>query len=152
MIRYALVCDNAHGFESWFRDGSAYDDQIGRGLIACPVCGSDKIGKAMMAPGLARRDRVGARIEPAAGSEPEPVALMSPEQVEMRTKIRELRAMLTQNSDYVGEKFADEARKMHFGEIDHRAIHGEANREEVRALLDDGVEVVPIPGLPEERN
>jgi hypothetical protein len=153
VIRFTLVCEAAHSFESWFRDGAAYDEQRERGLLTCPACGSLKVEKAIMAPQVARKDREAAPREPASeASAPAPVALLTPEQTQLRTKLRELRELMTQNSDNVGDKFAQEARRMHFGEIEHRAIHGEANHEEVSALLEDGVEVMPLPGLPEDRN
>ena len=152
MIRFALACEAAHSFESWFRDGAAYDTQRERGLLTCPVCGSAKVEKAIMAPQVARKDREAAPPPVNDPAPPAPVALLTPEQALVRTKLRELRELMTQNSDNVGDKFAEEARRMHFGETEHRAIHGEANREEVSALLEDGVEVMPLPGLPEERN
>ena len=151
MIRYSLACEAAHSFESWFRDGAAYDEQRERGLLTCPVCGSIKVEKAIMAPQVARKDREAAPPTSEAAT-PAPVALLTPEQTQLRAKLRELRELMTQNSDNVGDKFAQEARRMHFGEIEHRPIHGEANREEVSALLDDGIEVMPLPGLPEDRN
>jgi len=151
VIRFSLACEAAQSFESWFRDGAAYDEQQERGLLTCPVCGSSKVEKAIMAPQIARKDREAAP-PPNDASSPAPVALLTPEQTQLRAKLRELRELMTQNSDNVGDKFAQEARRMHFGEIEHRQIHGEANREEVSALLDDGVEVMPLPGLPEDRN
>ncbi len=147
MIRFTLACDKGHDFESWFRDNASYEDQAARGLLSCPVCQSANIGKAVMAPQVARKDRGAGAPAPEASH-----ALVSPEAAELRQRIRELRAALTRDSDYVGEKFADEARKMHFGEIDRRTIHGEADGEAVRGLLEDGVEILPIPGLPEDRN
>ena len=148
MIRFSLVCDQGHAFESWFRDGSSFDDQAERGLLSCPHCASVKIDKAIMAPQVARKDRELAPSAPA----PQPVALMSPEEQALRAKVRELRAMLTEKSDYVGERFANEARAMHDGEIEHRAIHGEASGEDVRSLIEDGVDILPLPMLPDERN
>jgi len=155
VIRFALVCESAHTFESWFRDGEAFDEQRERGLLSCPVCQSTTIDKAIMAPQVARKDR-GALPPPNAETppavEPAPVALMTPEQAELRSRLKELRDLMLRNSDNVGTKFAEEARRMHFGEVEHRAIHGEADREQVVALLEDGIEVMPLPGLPDERN
>ena len=122
MIRFSLVCEHGHAFESWFRDGDSYDIQAERDLLSCPHCGSAKVDKAIMAPQVARKDREAAPPIPA----PQPVALISPQEQALRAKIRELRTMLTEKSDYVGDRFAAEARKMHDGELDHRAIHGEA--------------------------
>jgi hypothetical protein len=127
MIRYILVCERQHDFESWFANSAAYDKQAKRGLVACPICGSSKVEKAIMAPRLARSDK---RIDvppaapaaplPAAVDTPAPVAMVSPQERELRSKLRELRDHLTKNAENVGRKFPDEARKMHYGEIEHR--------------------------------
>lgn len=147
MIRFSLSCDQGHTFESWFRDGDSYDEQAERGLLSCAHCASTKVTKAIMAPQVARKDR---EIAPAAA--PQPVALMSPEEQALRAKVRELRAMLVEKSEYVGDNFATEARKMHEGDIEHRPIYGEAKNEEVRSLIEDGVDILPLPVLPDERN
>lgn len=155
MIRYTLACDEGHDFESWFRDAAACDEQAERGLLTCPSCGSTKVGKAIMAPQVARKDRPPARPEavPAPRAEGEqPVALVSPQEVELREKLRALRAHLTENAADVGKRFAEEARKMHFGETEHRSIYGEATPEDARSLIEDGVEFYPLPAVPDERN
>jgi hypothetical protein len=155
MIRYALVCEAGHGFESWFRSSADYDRQRARTLVTCPTCGSTAVEKQIMAPQLARKDRSDARQpedkKPAA-DEKTTVAMMSPQEVELRKKLRELREHLTKNADYVGEKFPELARQMHFEEIDRRSIYGEAKPDEVRSLLEEGIEVQPLPVLPEDRN
>ena len=151
MIRYALTCDKRHGFESWFKSSTAYDNQVARGLLVCPVCGSAKVEKAMMAPTVARHERRPAP-RPAAAEDKSPVALISEHERELRSKLKELRDHLIKNADYVGPQFADEARKMHYGEIEHRSIYGEASPEEATSLLDDGIEFHPLPHLPNERN
>lgn len=156
MIRFSLVCDQGHEFESWFRDSAAYDDQAEHGLLSCVHCASTKIGKAIMAPQVARKDRESGnpdtKIRENLPALPQPVALTSPEEQALRTKVRELHAMLTAKSDYVGDKFAAEARKMHDGEIEHRTIHGEATGDDVRSLLEDGIDILPLPMLPDDRN
>ena len=154
MIRYALTCDKRHGFESWFKSSTAYDDQVTRGLLVCPVCGSTKVEKAMMAPTVAKRQRrAPAAPAPAPAAEDKsPVALLSQPERELRSKLKELRDQLIKNADYVGPRFAEEARKMHYGEIEHRSIYGEASAEEATSLLDDGIEFHPLPHLPNERN
>jgi hypothetical protein len=156
MIRYALSCNKGHGFESWFPNSAAYDKQIKRGLVACPACGSIKIEKAIMAPRLGHADTRGTSPEPTAASPtPEtsaPVAMMSPQEVELRGKLRELRDHLTKNADNVGRSFPEQARKMHYGEIEHRSIYGEASPDEAKSLLEEGVEFHPLPTLPDERN
>jgi hypothetical protein len=157
MIRYALVCDQQHDFESWFRNSEAYDQQARRGLVTCPACGSAKVEKALMAPQVARKDKSSAAASapveaPAAAGAPAPVAMMSPQEREFRTKLRELREHLTRTADYVGPKFSDEARKMHYGETEHRSIYGEASAEQAKELYEEGIEFHPLPVLPDERN
>ena len=151
MIRYSLACAAGHEFDSWFRSSADYDGQLAKALVACPACGSTAIEKRIMAPALARTDKRPARED----KTPEnlaPVAMMSPEQKEFRKKLRELREHVTKNADYVGEQFPELARQMHHEEVDKRSIYGEAKPAEVRSLLEEGVEVQPLPILPEERN
>jgi hypothetical protein len=159
MIRYALVCEKGHAFDSWFQDSSAYDKQLKRKLVTCPHCGSAKVEKAIMAPRLAgSRKRAAPAGPPVAAPTPEPaqekapVAMISPQEQELRSKLKELRDHLTKNADPVGAKFPEEARKMHYGEIEHRSIYGEASPEEARRLAEEGIEFHPLPILPDERN
>lgn len=159
MIRYALACDRGHAFESWFANSAAYDKQVKRGLVTCPACGSPKVEKAIMAPQLARKDRDRSEPRPieapaatAAAEDKTPVAMMSPQEVEFRSKLKELRDHLVKNADNVGQKFPEEARKMHYGEIEHRSIYGEASPDDAKALLEEGIEFHPLPRLPDERN
>jgi hypothetical protein len=155
MIRYDLRCDKGHGFESWFQNFSAYDSQIRRKLVNCPECGSIKVEKAIMAPRISKGGKSGmpAATEPAAVSDAETTPLMmAPQEAELRAKLKELRDHVTRNADNVGEKFPNEARKMHYGDIEHRPIYGEASPDEARALMDEGVEVMPLPVLPGDRN
>jgi hypothetical protein len=161
MIRYALVCRDGHQFESWFQDSAAYDKQAKRGLVTCPQCGSAKVEKAIMAPRLsatAKKRRASMEAPatttdaPAAAPAPAPVAMISPQEQEIRAKLKELRDHLTKNADNVGAKFPEEARKMHYGEIEHRSIYGVATPEEAKELSDEGIEFHPLPTLPDERN
>jgi hypothetical protein len=166
MIRYALACSKGHTFESWFQNSAAYDKQAKRGLVECPVCGDTKVEKALMAPTLAgtkKRARPAAPMvaneaAPAAGAAPAategpgPVAMVSPEEREFRAKLKELRDHLTKNADNVGRKFPEEARKMHYGETEHRSIYGEASPQEAKELHEEGIEFHPLPALPDERN
>lgn len=159
MILYNLVCDKRHEFESWFPSSAAYDKQAKRGLVSCPQCGSAKVEKAIMAPRLARKDKstpIVAPVEESAAPAPEtpptPVAMMSPQEKEFRTKLKELRDHLTSNADNVGKKFPEEARKMHYGETEHRSIYGEASAEDAKELREEGIEFHPLPVLPDERN
>ena len=161
MIRYALRCARGHDFESWFQSSSAYDSQHKRKLIACPSCDSTQVDKAIMAPSVSsskRKAKNAAISEAPAVDAPAPKAeqsetlVMSPQERELVAKLRELRDHVVKNADNVGKKFPDEARKMHYGDIAHRAIYGEATTEEARDLIDEGVEVAPLPVLPGDRN
>jgi hypothetical protein len=163
MIRYSLVCDKGHDFESWFADSAAYDKQAKRKQVACPHCGSAKVEKAIMAPRLATSKKgqasaIGAPIaapppaESPAAAAPAPVAMISPQERELRTKLKELRDHLTKNADNVGAKFPEQARKMHYGEIEHRSILGEATPDDAKALAEEGIEFHPLPILPDDRN
>jgi hypothetical protein len=159
MIRYTLACNKGHQFESWFADSGAYDRQAKRKLVTCPQCGSAKVDKTIMAPQIAtskKRAKTAAMapIEaPApATAENTPVAMISPQEQEFRSKLKELREHLTKNSDNVGAKFPEEARKMHYGEIEHRSIYGEATPQDAKGMLDEGIEFHPLPILPDERN
>jgi hypothetical protein len=156
MIHYALICEQGHNFESWFQDSTAFDKQAKHGLVSCPHCGSAKVDKAIMAPRLAssRKRPVPAEVEAPALPAPEkaPVAMISPAETEFRAKLKELRAHLTQNADNVGQKFPEEARKMHYGEIQHRSIYGEASPKDAKDLAEEGIEFHPLPILPDERN
>lgn len=152
MIRYNLRCDRGHQFESWFQSSAAYDSQERRKLINCPSCGSAKVEKAIMAPQIARKKGKDAAPEPAAPAETSAMPLMLAQERELRTKLKELRDHIVKTADDVGDKFPNEARKMHYGEIEHRPIYGEASPSEARALVEEGVEVSPLPVLPEDRN
>jgi hypothetical protein len=161
MIRYALVCERKHNFEIWFNSSADYDKQRKRGLVTCPACDSKKVEKAIMAPAIARSGRkrsepieapTPAAIEAPATPPSENVAMMSPQEQELRTKLKELRDHLVSNADNVGKKFPEEARKMHYGETEHRSIYGEASPEEAKDLHDEGIEFHPLPILPGERN
>jgi hypothetical protein len=151
MIRYSLRCETGHEFESWFQDSGSFDKQVKRKLVACPVCDSVKVEKAIMAPRIARKR--GEKRAPALPNEtaaPTPM-VMSPEN-ELRAKLRELRDFVKSNAEDVGQSFPTEARKMHYGEIKHRPIYGEATADDAKSLVDEGVDVMPLPVLPEDRN
>jgi hypothetical protein len=173
MIRYTLVCNKRHEFESWFASSAAYDKQAKRGLVACPLCGSAKVEKALMTPRLARTDTSAAQTEaalptppaaptpvaagavppaPAATGAATPVAMISPQEQEFRRKLKDLRDHLVSNAENVGPRFPEEARKMHYGETDHRSIYGIASPQEAKELHEEGIEFSPLPVLPDERN
>jgi hypothetical protein len=160
MIRYSLRCERDHSFESWFQSSSAYETQVRRKLVTCPVCGSASIDKAIMAPQIVSkrgRDIAPPASEPAAAqpaevATPASTPLLMAQERELRAKIKELRDHIVKNADNVGERFPSEARKMHYGDVEHRPIYGEASPDEARALIEEGVEVSPLPVLPEDRN
>ncbi len=153
MIRYALSCHKGHGFDSWFPDSSAYDKQAKRGLVTCPHCGSAKVEKAIMAPRLAgKRGKAEAPTASPAVQANQPVAMMSPQEQEFRAKLKELREHIVKNADDVGQKFPEEARKMHYGESEHRPIYGVASPDDAKSLAEEGIEFMPVPILPDDRN
>jgi hypothetical protein len=168
MIKYALRCERDHEFESWFKNSAAYDSQRKRGLIACPACGSAKVEKAIMAPRLGRSESADAAPLPAAAAPPPApslpvpmpfappgkgtVAIMSPQERELRKKLKELREHIVKNADYVGPRFPEQARKIHYGETEHRSIYGEASPEEAKELHEEGIAFHPLPILPDEYN
>ncbi len=156
MIRYTLRCDRGHAFESWFQSSAAYESQEKRKLVNCPACGSAKVERAIMAPQIvSKKDRENPVPAPAAATDvtaPSSTPLMMAQERELRAKLKELRDHIVKNADNVGEQFPNEARKMHYGDIEHRPIYGEASPDEARALIDEGVEVSPLPVLPDDRN
>ncbi len=156
MIRYTLSCSNDHRFEAWFRSGDDFDDLQARGFLACPSCGDAAVRKALMAPAVvpaeAREQRMPAPRPAASPSGPVPAALPGPAPAEVIEKLRELKAALLAASEDVGAGFVEEARRIHYGEAPARAVHGQASLEDARALVEEGVEILPLPVLPEERN
>jgi hypothetical protein len=156
MIRYTLRCESGHAFESWFQSSSAYEAQEKRKLVNCPSCGSAKVERAIMAPQIvSKRGQEDAQPAPVATTDvtaPASTPLMMAQERELRAKIKELRDHIVKNADNVGERFPNEARKMHYGDIEHRPIYGEATPDEARSLIEEGVEVSPLPVLPDDRN
>lgn len=154
MIRYTLRCARGHGFESWFQNSGAYDSQRRRKLITCPVCDSAEVEKALMAPQVGRSSRRREEAPaPQAEAQVQPQApLMTGEAGELRAKLRELRDFVKNNADDVGERFPAEARKMHYGDIEHRAIYGKASSHEARELVEEGIDITPLPPLPDDTN
>ncbi|MBX3597408.1 MAG: DUF1178 family protein [Rhizobiaceae bacterium] len=141
MIRFSLVCEKAHEFEGWFRSNDDFEKQSKRGFVDCPHCGSTRVEKALMAPAVSTSRKQ------------EKLALAMGEQ--QRRAMAELKAFAERvkaDADYVGDKFAEEARKIHFGETDPRGIYGEATLDEVRSLAEDGVDFLPLPVVPDDRN
>lgn len=142
MIRFSLRCDQDHEFDGWFRNNEDFDAQKERHLVACPACGSVNVEKALMAPAVST-----------SGNEGRQVALaMSEEQKKAVAQLKELSKKVREGADYVGPKFAEEARKIHFGETQARGIYGEATKEEAKGLAEDGVSFMPLPVFPEDQN
>lgn len=138
MIKYALQCAHSHEFEGWFSASGDYDDQHARGLIECPVCGSGEIAKQIMSPAVA-----GTKARDTGLPTP------TPQMREMvMTAMGEVRRHVEDNFDYVGDTFAKEARAIHEGKSEERGIYGEASPKEVKALVEDGVKVAPLPAKP----
>ena len=142
MIRFSLHCDNAHEFDAWFRSNEDFDGQKKSGLLSCPVCHSTSIEKQLMAPAVStarkREQQVGLGLEA--------------EQQKMLSALREVTKKVRKEAEYVGDRFAEEARRIHFKEVEERAIYGEASVKEVSSLVEDGIPVVPLPSLPEDEN
>jgi hypothetical protein len=150
VIKYQLQCDADHPFEGWFQSGDAFDTQKKRGLVECPVCGSSKVDRAIMAPAVARTDRV-EPITSLAARDPDWInveqgmEIMSSEERELRERLAELRQELIKDADDVGTDFAEEARRMHYGEKESRQIYGKTSLEEARELVEDGISILPLP-------
>lgn len=157
MIHYTLTCEADHAFEGWFRSSSDFDTQAANGLVTCPVCGSASVSRGLMAPnvrsGRAKEAREeDAKRQAAPQAQTQTMMMPDPAQKMMLQALREIRKKVTENATYVGDKFAEEARKMHNGETEHRGIYGEATAEEARDLSDEGIEFQPLPILPDDRN
>ena len=153
MIRYQLQCDNDHHFESWFQNSEAFDKLAKRKQVACPECGSTKVSKAIMAPNVGVKGNKKSSVPaPAAQS----TAVTDPAAAEAREQVmaamRHLRKVVEQNAEYVGPRFAEEARKIHYKESEEKGIYGEASPKEVKELADEGIECHPLPVLPEDQN
>lgn len=142
MIKFSLICDKGHDFEAWFRDSGDFETQKERGFLECPSCGTSNVSKALMAPNVANARKR------------EEVAVANGDALkrEMMARLQEMARAVKKEGEYVGERFPEEARKIHYGEADARGIYGKATPDEVSSLIDEGVEVLPLPDLPEELN
>ncbi|WP_163272898.1 DUF1178 family protein [Chelativorans alearense] len=141
MIRFELTCEKEHAFDAWFRNGEDFEAQKSRKLVSCPHCGSHEVEKALMAPAVSKGTK-----------KPQMALGMTEEQKKALAQLKALSEKVRENADYVGGKFAEEARKIHFGEVEARGIYGEATPEEAKGLAEDGVEFMPLPVFPEDRN
>ena len=149
MIHYNLRCDEGHEFDSWFNSSAGFDKQAKRGLLECPHCGSAKVERALMTPSVPRKGRITADPTPPAAEKPAPHAVI-PDHVpaHIRAMLQKLRDEVEKNCDYVGADFAEEARRIHKGEVDPHGIYGETTPEEAEALAEEGIEVAGIPWVP----
>ena len=158
MIRYRLVCERAHEFDSWFRNLDAFERASAAGELVCPVCGSGNVEKTLMAPAVATgqkrsRAEAPADAEPAASTMAQSWGNTMPAMpAEMLETLRRIKRDVVENADYVGSRFAEEARRIHYKETKARGIYGEATQEDARGLLEEGIEFYPLPTLPDERN
>ncbi len=147
MIKFSLRCDEGHEFEAWFRDSASFEGQRASKEVTCPVCRSAHVEKALMAPGLGAvsvgKDRK---------KESNQVFQPSDDKAQVKSLIQKLRRHVEENADYVGDKFAEEARRIHFNEAESRGIYGEATAEEAFSLNEEGIEILPLPILPEDQN
>ena len=147
MIHYDLICDKGHAFDGWFRNSAAYDEQAGGGLVSCTQCGSINVEKQLMAPGIpakSNRKNDSATKMVAAPADPRLAELMN--------MMREMRKHVEENAEYVGDRFADEARKIHYEESEQRGIYGKTTADEAKALVEEGITVHALPRLPEDGN
>lgn len=165
MIRYRLLCERDHGFESWFRDSGAFEQLAAMGQVTCPICGSTSVHKALMAPSVVTRQTGSPPIpapddiaapSPSKATPPDdgqrPVALMDERAQQLRAMMREVHRRVTETADNVGRAFAAEARAIHEGDAPARSIYGQASREEVASLIEDGVALLPLPVLPDDHH
>jgi len=180
VIQYSLICENRHKFVAWFKSAIVFDQQVANDIVTCPVCATSQVNKALMAPSVtrARHKHYRQDVENAAGSSAADPARQSvspsqnnqdqnnqhhdqakislsaghPDQAKLARALRTLHDQIVSQADYVGDKFASEARKIHDCEVEPHGIYGEATAEEAASLLEDGIEFMPLPSLPEEQN
>ncbi|TRD12578.1 DUF1178 family protein [Erythrobacter insulae] len=152
MIVYDLHCANGHGFEGWFGSSSDFEDQKGRGLVTCPDCGSDQVGKAPMAPAVGAKGNTRSDMAAAVPSGPATASANPVSNIPMPAEVQKAMQALAKaqeqalkKSTWVGDKFADQSREMHYGERDEAPIHGQATLEEAKSLVEEGVPIAPLP-------
>jgi len=133
MIRYQLTCKKEHSFEGWFRDSAAYDQQAKKNLVSCPVCGSTKVAKAPMAPAVSKKSELAEAAQKAK---------------QVKEFVLNLRKQVEENAEYVGDRFPNEARAIHYGDAEERQIYGEATIKDAHELIEEGIPVAPLPSVP----
>jgi hypothetical protein len=142
LIRYSLSCEKAHEFEGWFAGSADFDQQVERGLVSCPVCNSLQVTKALMAPS----------VSTARKQDEMRTLAMDTAQKAVLAKVKETLAEIRANTEDVGERFPEEARKIHYGEADQRGIIGQATLQEAKALVEEGIDIAPLPVIPDDVN
>jgi hypothetical protein len=152
MIKFALLCARGHEFQSWFQSSEAFDTQVKSGLVLCPLCQVTEVTKAIMAPAIASRGEAKCAKPPAQPQSQTKVALLDRRDLKSRAMIDAFRRRILAETDDVGTRFAEEARKIHNGLVPERAIHGLASIGDARALIEEGVPVLPVPPSPDEYN
>jgi hypothetical protein len=152
MIKFALLCARGHEFQSWFQSSEAFDTQVESGLVLCPLCQVTEVTKAIMAPAIASRCEAARAQPPAQAQSQTKVALLDRHDLKSRAVIDAFRRRIFAEADDVGSRFAEEARNIHSGLVPERAIHGQASIGDARALIEDGVPVLPVPPSPDEYN
>ena len=152
MIKFALRCARGHEFESWFQSGEAFEMQSRAGGVLCPLCQATEVTKAIMAPAITSRTVVERTKLPAPAEAPSNVALLDPRDLEARAMLIALRKRIFAETENVGMRFVEEARKIYDGAVEERPIHGQANFDEARALIEEGIDILPIPPVPDEYN
>lgn len=166
MIHYALQCDHGHAFDGWFASSDAFETQRTGGALDCPVCGSAEISRALMAPAVrtratdaatkdepaGRSNAAAPRTEVSSGAKATHAAVSDTERQQFIEAMRALRDAVVENGTDVGTDFPEEARRIHYGEAEPRGIYGKAGADEARALIEEGIKVLPLPALPEDHN
>lgn len=143
MIKFSLICDREHEFEIWFGSSDEYDKQKKRKLLSCPSCSSSRIEKALMRPSVSTARKKDQMMQ---------ISNVQKAQKELMEKVRQLRDEVVKNGENVGQRFPEEARKIHYGEAEARGIFGSASVEDAKELIDEGIEVMPLPVLPDDQN
>jgi len=143
LIRYNLICNNDHNFESWFKDSTSCDDQIRSKKVVCPECNSNAVTKALMSPGIPKKG---------SSNNQENTVLSNGRNNNLNDAIRKIRDEIKKNSEYVGKEFPEEARKIHYHESEERSIYGEATAKDIKELHEEGIDIIHIPNLPDDKN
>lgn len=151
MIRFSVQCPEGHIFESWFKSSDAFDSLSKAGMVTCPECGEPSREKALMAPRVATSKRAAPPAQQNISETQANMHALAAPQSEAEIALRDLRRKVQDNSEYVGDKFADEARAIHLGDAPERSIYGETSREDARKLMEDGVPVAPLPFVPSRK-